>query len=160
VSVVDIEALLPRARTPWHYLDLVGDPRMDADGLRALARTPYSFVRLAVARDHRADAATLGELLTSDLDRWDRYCLLRLVAQHPRADRRVLVSVLEQTAALLREPHGRPYAAAIALAGRRELKPHEIRRLSALPGASRRMRQGVERALARSRPAGGGDEPA
>ncbi|HEX5594706.1 MAG TPA: hypothetical protein VFX61_01595 [Micromonosporaceae bacterium] len=146
--VVDIDALLPHVRTPRDYLDLVANPRIDQDGLHTLARSPYSFVRLAVAKDIRTSAATLIELLASEFDQWDRNYLLRLVAQHPEADRGVLLKVLQQTEVLLRQPDIRPYAAAIALANRQELELHEVRRLHHLPGASRRMRRGVERALA------------
>jgi hypothetical protein len=145
--VVDIDALLPRTRSPKDYLDLVTDPRVDQDGLRALAHTPYPFVRRAVAEDGRTDAATLTELINSDFDQWSRNYVLRLVAQHPNADRDVLLKVLQQTEALLRTPDARPYAAAIALAGRPELKPHEVNRLQRLPGASRRMRRGVRHSL-------------
>ncbi|MFE0593249.1 hypothetical protein [Micromonospora echinospora] len=146
---MDIDALLPRARTPRHYLDLVADPRIDQDGLHTLARSPYSFVQLAVAEDIRTNAATLTELLAGEFDQWNRNHLLRLVAQHPQADRGVLLKALQETEALLRQAGTRPYGAAIALASRQELEPHEIRRLKYLPGASRRMRRGVERALAR-----------
>lgn len=66
VTVVDIEALLPHACTPRDYLDLVSDPRIDQDGLHTLARSPYSFVRLAVAKDRRANPATLTELLAGE----------------------------------------------------------------------------------------------
>ncbi|WP_433265575.1 hypothetical protein ACQPWR_00510 [Micromonospora vinacea] len=146
---MDIDALLPRARTPQDYLDLVADPRIDRDGLHALARSPYSFVRLAVAKDSRTGGATLTELIGGEFSHWDRNYLLRLVAQHPQADRGVLLKVLQETEVLLRKADTRPYAAAIALASRQELEPHEVRRLYGLPGASRRMRRGVRRALAR-----------
>jgi hypothetical protein len=72
------------AGTPRDYLDLVADPRIGQDGLRTLACSPYSFVRLAVARHIRTNAPTLTELLAGEFDRWDRNDLLRLVAQHPR----------------------------------------------------------------------------
>ncbi|WP_030488164.1 hypothetical protein [Micromonospora chokoriensis] len=146
---MDIDALLPRARTPRDYLDLVADPRIDQDGLHTLARNPFSFVRLAVAKDIRTGAATLTELLAGEFSQWDRNYLLRLVAQHPQADRDVLLNVLQEAEVLLRQHDARPYAAAIVLASRQELEPHEVRRLHGLPGASRRMRRGVERALAR-----------
>lgn len=146
---MDIEALLPRARTPRDYLDLVTDPRVDQDGLHTLARSPYSFVRLAIAKDIRTSPATLTELLLGEFDQWDRNYLLRLVAQHPQADRVVLLKVLHATEVLLRQSGVRPYGVAIALASRHELAPHEVRRAHRLPGASRRMRRGVERALAR-----------
>ena len=55
--MVDVEALPPHTHPAC--LDLVADPRIDQDGLRDLARSPYSFVRLAVAKDIRTNAATL-----------------------------------------------------------------------------------------------------
>lgn len=146
--MTNIDGLLPHARTPKDYLELVADPRTDQAALGVLARSTYSFVRLAVARDARTSAATLTDLLAGDFTRWDRNHLLRLVAQNPQADRRALLAVLRKTADLLSQPDVRPDAAAIALAGRRELASHEVRSLLRLPGASRRMRRGVERALA------------
>ncbi|MER7330767.1 MULTISPECIES: hypothetical protein [unclassified Micromonospora] len=146
---MDIDALLPRARTPQDYLNLVADPRIDQDGLHILARSPYSFVRLAVAKDIRTGPATLIGLLAGEFDQWDRNQLLRLVAQHPQAGREVLLKVLQETEVLLRRADTRPYGAVVALASRQELEPHEVRRLQGLSGASRRMRRGVERALAR-----------
>ncbi|SBT45725.1 hypothetical protein [Micromonospora auratinigra] len=145
---MDIDALLPRTRTPRDYLDLVADPRIDEDGLHRLARGPHPFVRLAVAEDSRTRTATLTELLAGEFGPWDRNRLLRLVAQHPRADRAVLLRVVAQVEALLRRTGTRPYAAVIALAGRPELAPHEVSVLTGLPGASRRLRRGVRQALA------------
>lgn len=106
-------------------------------------------MRLAVAKDIRTNTTTLAEMLAGEFDQWDRNTFLRLVAQHPQADREVLLKVLQETEALLRQPDMRPYAAAIALAGRQELDIHEVRGLLGLPGASKRMRRGVERALLR-----------
>jgi hypothetical protein len=153
--VVDIEDLLPRSRTPRDYLNLVNDPRIDQEGLRVLAGSPYSFVRTAVAGHLQTDAATLAELVVSDLDRWDRNYLLKAVAGHPHADRAVLLRVLQETAALLNQPNARPYAAALRLARRSELHAEEVRVLTRQPGASRRMRRGVRRRLAARTPAMG-----
>lgn len=139
--------MLPRSRTPRDYLDLVTDPRIDAAGLRVLAQSPYTFVRLAVAKEARADVAALDELLSGDFSQWDRNHLLWLVAQHPQADRGVLLRVLQEVGLHLSRSAVRPYAAAIALARRPELAVHEVRHLQRLPSASRRMRRGVERAL-------------
>jgi hypothetical protein len=55
--------------------------------------------------------------------------------------------------ALLRQPDGRPHAAALALARRSELAPEETLTLAEQPGASRRMRRGLGRNLA-GRPTG------
>lgn len=141
---MDLDALLPRSRTPRDYLDAATDPRLDLAGLRELAGSPYSFVRLAVARQPRADAAVLAELLTEPLDPWDANHLYRLVAEHPNADRAVLLRVLARTEDLLRSG-SRPYGAAIALAARPELSPDEVDRLRHLPGASPRLRRGLTR---------------
>jgi hypothetical protein len=141
---VDLDALLPRSRTPRDYLDAVTDPRLDAAGLRELAGSPYRFVRVAVAQHPRAEAAALAELLTGPLDPWDANHLYRLVAEHPNADRAVLLRVLARTEDLLRSG-SRPYGAAIALAVRPELTPDEVDRLRYLPGASRRLRRGLTR---------------
>ncbi|MEU1747613.1 hypothetical protein [Micromonospora arida] len=146
---MDIEALLPSPRTPRDYLALATDPRVDVEGLRVLARNPFSFVRLAVASNIRSDASVLTELLTGEFSQWDRNRLLWIVAGHPQAGRVVLLNVLSQVALLLAQRDVRPYAAAIALASRPELTPNEVRRLQNLPGASRRMRRGAERAIAR-----------
>lgn len=147
--MADIDRLLPCPRTPRDYLDLVTDPRVDQDGLHALAHCPYSFVRLAVAKDIRTSTTTLAEMLAGEFDQWERNNFLRLVAQHAHADRGVLLRVLRETEVLLRQPDVRPYAATITLAGRQELEIHEVRRLSGLPGASKRMRRGVARAFLR-----------
>lgn len=146
--VVGVEDLLPRSRTPRDYLDLVADPRIDREGLRALASSPYSFVRRAIAENLQADAATLAELLTSEPGRWDRNYLLATIAGHPHADRAVLLQVLRETVSLLNQPNARPYAAALALAQRSELDAGEVLVLTCQPGASRRMRRGVRRRLA------------
>jgi hypothetical protein len=66
--VAGIDELLPRARTPADYLNLVTDPRLDQAGLRTLAASPYPFVRRAVAKCPRADATTLAAVVTDDLD--------------------------------------------------------------------------------------------
>ncbi|MDR7327662.1 MULTISPECIES: hypothetical protein [Catenuloplanes] len=145
---MDVNGLLPGARTPADYLRIVDDPRLDDGGLLELARSPYSFVRLAVARQRRAGTAHLLALLDGELTGWDDNKLLFLIAGHPRADRHVLLAVLHRVAGLLNRPGRRPYAAACTLAGRSALTPDEIRTLAHLPGASRRMRRGLNTALA------------
>lgn len=152
-AVADIDELLPRSRSPRDYLDLVADPRIGQAVLRALATSPYSFVRQAVAEHPLAEAGTLSALPTDDLDRWDRNRLVATIAQHPNADRAVLLGVLAETLMLLRLPDVRPYACALALAERPELEPFEVSALNDQPGASRRMRRGVRRRLAMRPPA-------
>jgi hypothetical protein len=146
--VVDIDELLPGSRSPRDYLNLVTDPRADQAVLRTLAASPYSFVRKAVAEHPHADAQTLAALPTEDLSRWSRNHLLVTIARHPNADRTVLLRVLGETRMLLKQPDGRPYAAALALAQRPELDLAEILTLADQPNASRRMRRGLRRNLA------------
>jgi hypothetical protein len=66
-AVVDINELLPGSRSPRDYLNLVTDTRADQAVLRALAASPYSFVREAVAEHPHADAQTLAAVPTEDL---------------------------------------------------------------------------------------------
>ncbi|MDR7274982.1 hypothetical protein [Catenuloplanes atrovinosus] len=62
-----IDDLLPRARTPPHYRELVSDPRADQDVPRELVAGPYPFVRTAVAACPRADARTLAAVTLDGL---------------------------------------------------------------------------------------------
>jgi hypothetical protein len=146
-AVVDIDELLPTARSPADYLRVVDDPRLDDSGLGVLADSPYSFVRLAVARQQRTSAVHLLRLLDGEYQDWECNALLLLLARHTHADRPVLLTVLGRAAELLRAG-ARPYAAVLTLARRPELRPEEIRPLGGLAGASRRMRQGLNNALA------------
>lgn len=113
-----------------------------------LARSPYSFVRNAVAKSPRADATTLAAISLEGLDTWTRNSVLAAIARHRNADRAVLLTVLEETRSLLNQPGTRPFAAALALARRPELSETELLDLISQPNASRRMARGVRRALA------------
>jgi hypothetical protein len=146
-SVAGIDELLPRARTPVDYLNVVTDPRLDQAGLRALGASPYPFVRHAVPTCPRADPATLAAVVTDDLNRWTRNSILAAIARHPNADRPVLLTILHRTRALLDRPDERPFAAALALAQRPELSPTEILDLVDRRHSSRRMARGVRRVL-------------
>jgi hypothetical protein len=131
--------------TPADYLERA---RTAADGpvLLRLARCPYPFVWRAVAANPRTPPAALLELSAARCDPWDGNHLLRLPAEHPRADRAVVRAVLDATAAALVRGE-RPYAAVLALAERPELGADEVRRLGTLPGASPRLRRGLARRL-------------
>ena len=142
-----IDDLLPRARTPLDYLNVVADPRLGQEGLRTLAASPYPFVRRAVARCPRSDPATLAAVVIDELDRWTRNSVLAAIAGHPNADRRVLLTILSRTRALLAQPDERPFAAALALAQRSELSPAEVLDLVGQPNSSRRMARGIRRRL-------------
>ncbi|GAB3848829.1 hypothetical protein ACFPIJ_56000 [Dactylosporangium cerinum] len=148
---MDLDDLLPAARSPADYLRVLDDLRLDDSGLAVLAGSPYSFVRLAVARHQRAAAPHLRRLLEGEYTDWDSNAVLLLVARHAGADRPVLPAVLDRVTELLRAG-ARPYAAALTLAERPELRSDEIRPLGRLAGASRRMRRGLNRALAARTP--------
>jgi len=147
---MDIDDLLPRSRTPADYLRVVDDPRLGEAALHGLAASPLPFMRLAVAGQARASAATLLRVLAGDFDRWDRDRLLFVVAGHPRADRAVLLVVLAEVSTMLRKPQWRPYPApaVLALAGRTDLRPEEFRAVANLPGVSRRLRRDLTARLA------------
>ena len=149
---MDLDDLLPAARSPADYMRVVDDPRLNYSGLGVLAGSPYSFVRLAVARHQQARAAHLLRLLDGEYTDWDYNAVLLLVARHVGADRPVLLAVLGRAAELLRAG-ARPYAEVLALAARPELRLEEIRPLGGLAGASRRLRRGLDRALAARMPA-------
>ncbi|PBC67422.1 hypothetical protein BX265_8024 [Streptomyces sp. TLI_235] len=126
----------------------------DAAALRRLARCPYPFVWQALAANPRTPPAALLELAAARHSPWNDNALLLLLAEHPGADGAVLHAVLAAVAAKLAEGE-RPYAAALALAGRAELDAADVRQLGTLPGASARLRGRLERQLS----ARGGDGP-
>jgi hypothetical protein len=68
--------------------------------------------------------------------------------ENPQPDRDVLPASLDELAERLTLPDPRPYSAVLALAGRRERAPDEVRRLSRRPRASARLRRRIERRLA------------
>ncbi|WP_433061571.1 hypothetical protein [Dactylosporangium sp. CS-033363] len=142
-----------RNRGPADYLRVARDPATGAADLLELSGSPYSFVRLAVAG--RADAAlpALRRVWAAgEYDAWDRNTLLRALAGHPNADRALLLEVRDEAARLLVAGLHRPYAAVLALATRPELTDAEVRALTNLPGASRRLRAGILRALETRQP--------
>ncbi|WP_238011837.1 hypothetical protein KZZ52_13440 [Dactylosporangium sp. AC04546] len=146
---MDLESLLPAVnRSPVHYRQAASDPRLDPAGLDALADSPYPFVRLAVAEQPRTAPGTLLRILDSEFSVWDTNHLLHVVAGHPRADREVLLRVLERVAGLLTHRVVRPYSAVLALAGRAELEPAELQPLATTPGTSRRVRRQLAEILA------------
>lgn len=140
--------------TPADYRDAASDPDADVEVLSELARCPYPFVWQALASHPRAPASVLRDLCSRRDGAWNDNRLLRLIAEHPNADRVVLLTVLSELEGRLRTSASRPFAAVLALAARRELEPEEVRRLAALPGASARMRAGLRRRLAERASAG------
>lgn len=139
---------LRRFHTPADYRDAAGDPDTDVQTLCYLARCPYPFVWQALASNPRTPAHVLDALCSNGDSAWNDGRLLRLVAEHPNADRKVLLKVLAELEARLLTSTSRPYAAVLALAARPELEPEELQRLASSPGASARMRTGLRRRLA------------
>jgi hypothetical protein len=145
---------LLRLHTPADYRDAASDPDADVEMLCELARCPYPFVWQALASRPGAPAGVLRELCSKRDSVWNDNRLLRLIAEHPNADREILLKVLAELEVRLQTSVSRPYAAVLALAARRELELEEVQRLAALPGASARMRAGLRRRLA-ERPSAG-----
>lgn len=145
-----------QAPRPFHgpadHRDAAGDPATDAQTLASLARCPYPFVWQALATNPSTPAHVLRDLCSRRDSAWNDSRLLRLIAEHPSADRAVLLKVLAELEARLLTSASRPYAAVLALAARRELELEELQRLAALPGASARMRAGLKRRLAEREP--------
>jgi len=131
--------------TPADYLELARAEN-DSAVLHRLARCPYPFVWHALASNPYTGPETLLELSTAQDGAWNDNRLLRLLAEHPRADHIVLRAVRDAVAAKLAEGE-RPYGAVLALAGRRELEVAEVRQLGALRGASARLRSRLDRCL-------------
>ncbi|MEU7868992.1 hypothetical protein [Dactylosporangium sp. NPDC049140] len=147
---MDLESRLPaHNRSPADYVRLARDPELPAAVLRELAGSPYLFVRFAVAGHPNADLAALRRVWEAgECNGYDFNHLLRLLAVHPAADRGLLLEVRGAAARLLETAVERPYAAVLALAARPELTDAEVRALTNLPGASRRLRRGILAALA------------
>ncbi|MFD0167058.1 hypothetical protein ACFVJH_23355 [Streptomyces decoyicus] len=131
--------------TPADYLELAR-AESDSSVLHRLARCPYPFVWHALAANPHTASDTLLKLSTARDSAWNDNRLLRLLAEHPRADHAVLRAVRDAAAAKLAEGE-RPYAAVLALAGRMELPAEEVRQLGALRGASARLRSRLDRCL-------------
>lgn len=143
---------LLRLHTPADYRDAATDPDADVETLRELARCPYPFVWQALASNPSTPACVLRELCSKGDSAWNDNRFLRLIAEHPNADREVLLKVLAELEVRLQSSASRPFAAVLALAARQELE--EVQRLAALPGASARMRAGLRRRLAERDSAG------
>jgi hypothetical protein len=148
VEVRDHGGALLRLHTPADYRDAASDPDADVDTLGDLARCPYPFVWQRLASNPSTPARVLCELCSKGDSVWNDNRLLRLIAEHPNADRAVLLNVLAEPEVRLQSSTSRPYAAVLTLAARRELEQEEVQRLAALPGASARMRAGLRRRLA------------
>jgi hypothetical protein len=149
------DGALLRLHTPADYQAAASDPDTGERMLRHLARCPYPFVWQALARNPRTPAYLLRELCSRSDSTWNDNRLLRLIVEHPNADRTVLLSVLAELERRLRTSTSRPYAAVLLLASRPELAPEEVRYLATLPGASARLRGGLRRRLAQRESASG-----
>jgi hypothetical protein len=148
MGVVDAEATMRTLHSPADYRDLASSPDTTDPVLRALADCPYPFVWEALAANPRTPADVLARLSAQYSSTWNDNRLLLLLARHPHADRSVLLKVLGELKTRLAVSQSRPYAAVLALAGRVDIDPEEVRILGILPGASARMRRGLERRIA------------
>lgn len=117
-----------------------------------LAQCPYPFVWQELAANPNTPTDVLQDLCSRRDSAWNDSRLLHLLAEHPNADRAVLLKVLAQLEVRLLTATSRPYAAVLALAARPELTPKELQPLATLPGASPRMRTGLSRRLTNRAP--------
>ncbi|MET7370827.1 hypothetical protein ABZS61_34225 [Streptomyces sp. NPDC005566] len=124
--------------TPADHLALAHAEK-DSVALERLAQCPYPFVWQALAANPHTPPVALQKLSTARDSVWNDNRLLRLLAEHPGANRVVLRAVLDAVAAKLEEGE-RPYGAVLALAGRLELEADEVRKLGNLHGTSARLR--------------------
>ncbi|MER7276292.1 hypothetical protein ABT369_17755 [Dactylosporangium sp. NPDC000244] len=147
---MDLESLLPaHDRSPADYARLARDPGLPAPIVRELAASEYVFVRAAVAAHPNADLPALRLVWEAGgYDDYDIHRVLRLLAQHPGADRALLLQVRQEAARRLGAAVERTHAALLALAARPELSGEEVRDLTNLPGVSRRLRRGILAVLA------------
>ncbi|MBE1878489.1 hypothetical protein [Myceligenerans pegani] len=135
-----------RMRSPAAYRDRALAPDASADELRELARCPYPFVWQALAERSDVTPDVLALIVHRSDSAWNDNALLARIAASPRADRQVLLAVLDRILRLLANGQ-RPYAAGLALVGRVELTDEEASQLLAASGGSRRFRAGVRMRL-------------
>ena len=140
------DEVLRHLHTPADHRNLATDPATSEDVLRRLSQSPYPFVWQALAANPHTPPDVLGELCSHRDSTWNDHHLLTLIANHPKADRAVLLSVLREIQTRL-TTGDRPFAAALALAERPDLTYDEILQLASLPGASRRLRRGLRSRL-------------
>jgi hypothetical protein len=107
---------LATPRGPKDYLALARSPSATAEQLRWLARSPYSFVVEAVARNPATPGDVLEGLVPSDAASWNEQSLLLALAEHPAASLAVLTTIARQVPRLLHERDSQPgFSAGIAL---------------------------------------------
>lgn len=142
------EEVLRHLHTPADHLAPAADPSSGEDVLRGLARSPYPFVWQALAANPGTPPDVLGRLRSQRDSVWNDNLLLARIAGHPRADRAVLLGLIDELGDRL-SAGDRPFAAVLALAERAELTRDEVLSLAGLPGASARLRRGIRSRLAR-----------
>ncbi|MBD0688736.1 hypothetical protein BG452_24385 [Streptomyces sp. CBMA123] len=125
----------------------VAERTADPEVLRRLARADYPFVWHAIARNAAAPADLLAALSVRRNSIANDNHLLRLVAAHPALTGAELEGLVAVLAERLREGD-RPYAAVLELARRTEPAAGLLLRLGQQPGASARLRRGINRRLA------------
>jgi len=124
---------------------------VSGDELDALARTPWNFVQLAVARNPNASVATLERLVPSSAVGWHDQDIIIALAQHPsiraedlRRCARTLIGLLEGG----RNQHA--FKAGVALACSTVTPFEELVSLFSHPSTSAEFRKVVARESSRS----------
>lgn len=81
---------MTRWHSPKEQLDAARSPAATNEDLRLLARSPYGFVRVAVAENPKTEDRELEAMLPRDLDNHRDQELADAIARNPRASERTL----------------------------------------------------------------------
>lgn len=116
----------PEFHGPKDYLDLARSPEATPDRLRELARSPYNFVREAVAQHPAAPADALIAVLPIEITGWNDGATLVALVRNPNTPQAVLCSVpkLVLPRLAVRDDH-RAFEAGVALA-QRDDSPEDV----------------------------------
>lgn len=115
-----------RFQGPKDYLDLARSPGATSTELRELARSPYEFVRQAVAEHGATPPDVLATLVPSDLTTWNRAAILAALVRNPNTPVNALRNVPELVLSRLRDRDAqRPFEVGVALAERSDT-PHDL----------------------------------
>lgn len=86
---------MARGQGPKDFLEAARHPSTPAEELEALADSPYSFVRTAVAAHPNTSSATLDRLVPSSVDSYPDTELLRALASNPNTAAATLARIAD-----------------------------------------------------------------
>jgi hypothetical protein len=141
-----------RLRGPKDFLDAARDPNATSDKLDELARSPYSFVRTAVAARPNASPATLDHLVPVAADTYPDKELLKALASNPNSASQTLARIADLLVGRLNGGRDNQvaFAAGIAIFSRPDTPFDILIRLLHEPGTSTDFRKVAARDTARS----------